>query len=308
MPHLTCMRGLPASGKTTRAKAIAANTGAAVIGRDPLRHMLYDNYKPGNDAENTVSIAEKAVVTALLKNRQDVILDACHINPQYLKEWAKVASQCGATFSVEDVHTYQDVTQEANLCVKRDIGRAIAGERHVGEAVIRRMAKRARFPDIKAKAPIDLHQPVEWVRGLPCAVLVDIDGTLAHMQGRSPYDYSRVREDAVDENVAELVRSLSHDGFEIILCSGRDDTCMDDTVRWLQDNSIQFDQLLMRPTEACDNNGLKLPDWQIKLDLFNTHVRGKFNVLCVLDDRQQVVDMWRNVLELKCLQVQPGDF
>jgi hypothetical protein len=46
----------------------------------------------------------------------------------------------------------------------------------------------------------------------------------------------------------------------------------------------------------------------IKRELFDGHVRGRFYVEAVIDDRNQVVDMWRRELGLTCLQVDYGDF
>ena len=43
------------------------------------------------------------------------------------------------------------------------------------------------------------------------------------------------------------------------------------------------------------------------MELYEQHVKDHYDVLCVFDDRNQVVDMWREI-GLKCLQVQPGDF
>lgn len=48
-------------------------------------------------------------------------------------------------------------------------------------------------------------------------------------------------------------------------------------------------------------------DVVIKRELFDRYIRDNYQVLFVLDDRNQVVDMWRE-LGLKCLQVAPGDF
>lgn len=41
--------------------------------------------------------------------------------------------------------------------------------------------------------------------------------------------------------------------------------------------------------------------------MFEEHIRNKFCVEYVLDDRNQVVDMWRN-MGLTCLQVAEGGF
>ena len=45
----------------------------------------------------------------------------------------------------------------------------------------------------------------------------------------------------------------------------------------------------------------------IKKRIYEDHIKGKFNVEFVLDDRNQVVEMWRE-LGLTCLQVAEGDF
>lgn len=51
------------------------------------------------------------------------------------------------------------------------------------------------------------------------AIIVDIDGTLAHMTGRSPYDYSQVHTDEIDEVILDIV--LKHQvGYHIFIVSG----------------------------------------------------------------------------------------
>ena len=45
----------------------------------------------------------------------------------------------------------------------------------------------------------------------------------------------------------------------------------------------------------------------VKHELFWKVVAPHWNVIGVLDDRQQVVDMWRS-MGLTCAQVAPGDF
>ncbi|QNJ57123.1 polynucleotide kinase [Gordonia phage Rabbitrun] len=303
--ELVAMRGLPASGKTTRARQIAKETGAVVVGRDFERFQMFGEWWTGKpEHEDAVTVALNAKVRALLKANQSVVVDNTHIQVRYLKDWAKVASECGATFRIEDVKTPQDV------CEERDFWREGAGERFVGPEVIARMAKQINWGIPKPVAPIVVepvdHKVAEELM-LPGAIIVDIDGTLAHMTGRSPYDYSRVGEDRVDPTIARMVREYEQLGYDIIACSGRDDECRTMTVAWLLANDIPFHKLLMRPTDAKDANGNKLPDWIVKYNLFNENVRGKYDVEFVLDDRNQVVDMWRK-LGLKCLQVAPGDF
>ncbi|NGX06424.1 MULTISPECIES: phosphatase domain-containing protein [Mycobacteroides] len=306
---LTAMRGYPGSGKSTRAKEIAAESGAVRVCRDDLRKMLHDNYFTGKvECEEQVTTAERAQVHALLKSGVSVVVDATHLEPRWLRKWQKLAAQYGADFEVVDVDT------GLLKCAANDLLRKARGERHVGGEVLNRMAKRhpiknwPKVTQLETFTPV----PVEWVPGLPEAIIVDIDGTVAHMTGRSPYDYTQVHTDVIDKHVSWLVRMIrtyycEGDHVKVLFVSGRDDSCRDDTEKWLTDNEILYDELHMRPAGAKDTQGNKLPDYRVKYDLFNANIRDKYNVRLVLDDRDQVVNLWR-ALGLKCLQVQPGDF
>jgi Straboviridae polynucleotide kinase len=133
------------------------------------------------------------------------------------------------------------------------------------------------------------------------AIIVDIDGTLAHRNDRSPYDYSKVAEDNVDIDVRDLVYVMSEAGTTILLISGREDSCENDTERWLQDNLVPYQELFMR------KSGDYRKDSIVKEEIYNQYIKGKYLIRFVLDDRDQVVKMWRG-LGLKCLQVAEGAF
>lgn len=139
--------------------------------------------------------------------------------------------------------------------------------------------------------------------GMPWAILVDVDGTLAHNDGhRSVYDYSKVYDDKVKEDIAEIVRTYAAGGYHrIIIMSGREDSCEDETARWLTDNDIPWNEIHMRKT------GDHRKDSIVKLELFDKFVRNNYRVEFVLDDRDQVVEAWRSI-GLTCLQVAPGAF
>ena len=85
------------------------------------------------------------------------------------------------------------------------------------------------------------------------------------------------------------------------MVSGRDGECEDITREWLRANKVPYDYLYMR--EAGNNE----KDYVIKKRIFDEHIRDRFNVLFVLDDRDRIVEMWRS-LGLTCLQVAEGNF
>src|SRR3712207_6330689 len=116
----------------------------------------------------------------------------------------------------------------------------------------------------------------------PKAIICDIDGTLADMGKRSPFDFENVDRDEVKHATAEAVRVFHSAGYRIILFSGRDDSSMKKSKSWLAKNDIPYHELHMRRTND------RRKDLIVKRELYEQHVKGKYNVLLVLDDRDQV--------------------
>ena len=133
------------------------------------------------------------------------------------------------------------------------------------------------------------------------AIICDIDGTIAHRGNRSPYDWSRVGQDIPDETMLSILPMFIANGYRIILVSGRDSVCRQDTKDWLDKYSVPYHRLYMR---AKDDNR---KDYIVKREIYEKLIKPKYEVLLVLDDRNQTVEMWRDV-GLKCLQVAEGDF
>ena len=64
---------------------------------------------------------------------------------------------------------------------------------------------------------------------------------------------------------------------------------------------VVYDDFYMRPKGNIDSDVI------IKRDFLNLVIKPKYNVLRVYDDRNCVVQMWRDE-GVKCLQVEFGDF
>jgi trehalose-6-phosphatase len=136
----------------------------------------------------------------------------------------------------------------------------------------------------------------------PSVVLVDVDGTLALAQGRSHYDESTVSQDLPNAAIITLVQALSRDGHRIIVLSGRTEAARVDTLAWLQEHlQVPLAGVYLRAV------GDRRRDATVKHEIYRDHIHGRYEVLCVLEDRDQVVKLWRS-LGLTCLQVAPGDF
>ena len=145
-------------------------------------------------------------------------------------------------------------------------------------------------------------------------VIFDLDGTLALIDRRrdlatkdnGKFDWDvffnpdNISLDLPNQPVIDMANLLHKQGFRIFILSGRSDVTHQATVNWLNDNGVWWDHLVMRP-----QNQLYLPDNDLKQGWLDTI--GKDNVAMVFDDRNQVVDMWRQN-GLTCFQVANGDF
>lgn len=146
---------------------------------------------------------------------------------------------------------------------------------------------------------------------LDATILVDIDGTLARRVDRGPFDWAKVKGDDAIQPVVDLVEDLLTLGYNIVFMSGREDTgdCRKDTLWWLHQHlpSLQ-ERILYEDTKLfMRDKGDFRPDDEVKYELFDLYIRDTYDISFVLDDRDKVVKMWREI-GLTCLQVAEGNF
>lgn len=273
------LRGLPASGKSTFALELVKNgNNWCRVNKDDIR-LEYPQFSE----KEVVSFEDEQIIRAL-EDGMNVVVDDTNFNPFHEKRLRDIADKYlnSSEFEIKDFNTPLDE------CIKRDSLR----DKSVGEKVIRDMHNKYLNKSTK----------IEYNPNLPDAYIFDIDGTLAiNNNGRSPYDYTKVHLDDVNKDVLRIYKYIMWEGVTRFIVSGRDDGCMEVTKKWFEDKQIPHDGIFMRKT------GDKRKDAIVKKEIFDNNFRGKYNIIGVFDDRQQVVDMWREI-GLTCFQVAPGNF
>jgi predicted kinase len=270
---LTLTVGLPASGKSTWAKQeLERDNDTVIITKDDLR--LFFAYT-GNREKKVLKL--RNLLTREYLKESNVIWADTNLNPVHGETAEIICQETGSKLEFKPMLT------SLEDCIKRDNARANG----VGEKVIKDMYYKYIHEDF-----IKPHSNSQEK-----AIIVDIDGTLAHGIGttRKPYEWDKVLTDTVDENIKQIVNMEYDSGTHIFIVSGRDDICQEDTKQWLKDNEIKYHEIYMRPNED------KRDDTEIKKEIYESFI-SKWNVKYALDDRPRVVRLWRS-LGLKVLNV-----
>ncbi|AWD90381.1 polynucleotide kinase [Erwinia phage Cronus] len=297
MKELYVTVGCPGSGKSTWANEfVKTNPGYFIVSRDDFREKLFghdarDEYRYSKQKEKSVSIAQMNTAAGLmaLEGTKGVIIADTNLNPITFKTWYNFAIDNGYKFCRKDFHV------PWTELVKRNERR---GTKAVPIDVLRRMYK---------DYEVTPYNPDDYDKR-PQAVVFDLDGTLAKMANRSPYDLEKCGEDVPNEMVVQLAKLYKAQGYKILAVSGRESGTKqeptryyDMTAAWLKENGVPYDAHFQR------KQGDSRKDDIIKEEIFWNEIVENYDVVLAVDDRNQVVEMWRR-LGIECWQVDHGDF
>lgn len=123
----------------------------------------------------------------------------------------------------------------------------------------------------------------------PKAVLVDMDGTLAFLQGRDPYDEKNVINDQLNTVLYKVLSLLYSQGYRIVIFSGRHESSRVDTSQWLNKHNVPHHDLYLRPNNDNVSSGVKL-----KTDWYDLDLKYQYDVDLVFDDMYQVCYAFRD--------------
>ena len=272
MKTILVLSGLPGSWKSFFAKALVDKHPGQWkrVNKDSIRELL-DNSRYSKINEKIVLETRDFIVETSLENWFSVIIDDTNLEIRNEERMRELATKHNAKVEVKFFDT------PVQTCIERDAKR----EKPVGELVIRDIYNKY----LKPAKPV-----IEYNPELPDCVVVDIDGTIADNNWRSPYDQTKVLEDKPIRETISIIKTLRNMWWiRIVITTGRMDNCREDTLKRLEINEVPCNELLMRKTDDVRKDSI------IKREMYEENIKGKYNVKFVFDDRPQVVRQRREL-------------
>lgn len=150
-------------------------------------------------------------------------------------------------------------------------------------------------------------------------VVVDLDGTLCnsahreHLAKAGQWDefHALLMEDQPWQDVAGLLKMFEYmegerlDAPFVVALTGRNEKYRTPTINWLARHDLSIDALLMRPDDDYRSDHELKP--QLLNEFLSTMQWDKGKVMFILEDRDKVVEAWRD-RGFTCFQVRPGGY
>src|SRR5678815_429419 len=229
---MVIFRGLPGSGKSTRAREMQAKMGGVLAERDAIRFALFGRYYDVD--EDMVTRVQTDMITDALRRGENVFISDMNLRNQYVTRFIKMANEHQEPYTIIDM---TDVPLSTCLTQNHGADRVEAGKVLDEDKIVelhRRFIKGKEHPlpvmftDLQRK-PFPKYTPD---RTKPKAVIFDIDGTLAKMVNRGPFDEHLVKNDEPVEAVVEMADAVALNDTAVLFVSGRTDGCYNDTEWW----------------------------------------------------------------------------
>ena len=237
-----------------------------------------------------------------IERKENVVVDRLNFNKEQRKRYIDQAKKYGYQTSIIVMHENKETCLKR--CEERKQHPTITTKEHRESAVNMFFNKYERPSEDEADTLVFIYPDTSKMAS---CIIVDIDSTMSNTDHRQHFlnngcknwrgFFDNMDKDPVNEWCKKLTNSMFNNNIHIVLCSGRPDNYREITKKWLEDNKIHYDYLFMRPRSDSRQ------DCIIKEIILDYEILSRFsNILFCVDDRKQVIDMWRsrNLTVLDC--------
>jgi predicted kinase len=267
MKEFVMLKGAPGCGKSTWTKEyIKGKKDYIRINNDDLSTMLYG--EPFTGGNKTIEKVRVKLIHDFMEKNVNIVIDNTNLHPKHVENYSEMVELYNAALK-PGKEAYKFIIKDftdipLDTCLARNRKR----DNVVPEHVIRKM-----YNDYIAVPTKYLEQDIT----LPKAIIVDIDGTVANIDHRNPFDQRAVYEDPVIPNICNLVKAMATAGYKIIFLSGRTENCRSDTLKWINDKAKLPCEILL-----LNKNGESRSSDITKEEIFNNYVKDKYSIACKL--------------------------
>jgi len=288
---VTITQGCSASGKTMWAEDFVKNNPDYVnINRDDIRAALFcdgkldwNKYKFTKGNEKRVTETQNKMIFDAVMDNKNIIISDTNLNPKYINKFEEMEILKGYEFE------YKVFEEDLLTLLERDARRCNG----VGYKTITHQ-----YEQFKNMFKSKNHHT--FSEDKQDAVIIDVDGTIAKMVSRKPFDWDKVGEDEPRKEIIYMVKGLILQGYAPVFLSGRDACCMDLTQAWIEE---QFPELEGHFVLLMRQEGDMRKDTVVKKEIFDKYLNHKYNVRIAIDDRPSVCRMWKHELGLNVVNV-----
>lgn len=296
MKELVLLVGPPGSGKSTFSKQISTH---AYVNQDSMGKEQH-----------------RLIFQEHLKNHLSIIVDRMNFSKEQRNRYLVPAKEAG--YKTRIIVLHESFETCFKRCTERQNHETIKTRRDARNALDFFFKKYERVEDNEADEVVRI-----WPKGdKPYAVVCDLDGTLCNIEhrlhfvrgeGRKDWKsfFNGIPGDSVNEWCRDILdrmhRSddMAYSGSNRVgvpvLCSGRPDSHRKQTEEWLNGAGVRYDNLFMRSRSDFSSDDI------VKEKLLDFEILTRYTPYFVIDDRSQVVKMWRK-RGLICLQCADGNF
>lgn len=306
-PKLIMLVAPPGAGKSTLANDMIFNGG------DHGAAIKYIN-QDSQGKDGHIELFRNAI-----HFQQDIIVDRMNFNKEQRNRYLSLAKEAGYETQIIVLHIpYAECLKR---CVVRKDHETIKDETIARKALNMFFNKYERVQDDEADK-VERRYP-EGIKQK--AFCVDLDGTLCNIDHRLHYVrdgkkdwkgfFKDISKDTINLWCKTIIKAF-HYGYpvQLIYCSGRGSEYRNETIQWLKDNDVYWE--CVSTTDLGTPKDIHLymrqekdyrQDFVIKEQILDFELLTRFDILFAIDDRQQVVDLWRR-RGITALQCAKGDF
>lgn len=272
MSELLIMVGPPGSGKSTISKAMGSKY--VRINQDELGKEEHKN-----------------IFGIILSNEGNIIIDRMNFSKEQRARYLEPAKKAGYKTKIIVLHENFDTCLERMKV--RENHPTIKDEK-IGRKVLHFFFSKYERPTPDEADEIEFRYPEGEKEN---AIWVDMDNTLSdathreHFLGTGRKNWKAFF-DAMDKDPindwCRMITNSIYDYADVLICSARPEDYREVTEKWLKDNTVWYNKLIMR------QKGDFRKDSIVKEIFLDFEIKTKYNLLFSIDDRKQVIDQMRS--------------